>query len=160
MLGAGEAAFQLGRYRTAQNYLHGAADATPPQTAAKPLLDTANLILDSDPYRRGISEAERNRRIIAAFAIAGKRLDRCALARGIDLNGKPSSGDLASLKAEWSALQPKLPYINRRLETNMPDQAMDLIFQIEQLADKECGPAEGADLALLLISRDRAGVDR
>ncbi len=160
MLGAGQAAFQLGRYRTAQTFLHSAAADATAESTAKPLLDTANLILASDPYRRGISDAERNRRIRSAFDFAGERLNKCVLSRGVDLNGTPSANDLASLKAEWTAMKPKLRYMNRQFESDLPDQAMDLVFRIEQQTEKDCGPPEGADLALLLISRDRAGVDR
>jgi tetratricopeptide (TPR) repeat protein len=160
LLGAGQAAFQLGRYRTAHNYLQAAVNASPPQPQAKALLQTANLILGSDPFRRGISDAERNRRIRGAFNQAGERLDQCALSRGVDLSGTPASSGLAALKSQWLAMKPKLAHMSRQVESDLPDAIMDLVFQIEQQTQKECGSPEGLDQALLLISRDRAGVDR
>ncbi len=161
LFGAGQAAFQLGRYRTAQNYLQSAANASPPEPRAKPQLQTASLVLQSDPFRRGISDAERNRRIRAAFERAGGRLDKCALTNGgVSADLTPVSPELASLKSQWSEMKPKLRTMNRQTESDLPDAIMDLVFQIEQQTQKNCGGAEGEDLALLLISHDRAGVDR
>jgi hypothetical protein len=42
----------------------------------------------------------------------------------------------------------------------MPDTLMDLVSQIEQQTVQQCGQPTGADLALLLIARDRDGVDQ
>jgi tetratricopeptide (TPR) repeat protein len=159
LFGAGQAAFQLGRYRTAQSYLQSAAEASEPRAQVQ--LQTANLVLQSDPFRRGISDAERNRRIRLAFERAGERLDKCRLTNGggnTDLT--PVSSGLASLKSEWVNMRPKLKTMNRQTESDLPDTLMDLVFQIEQQTDRACGTPEGIDLALLLISRDRAGVDR
>jgi tetratricopeptide (TPR) repeat protein len=160
LMGAGQAAFQLGRYRTAQKYLQGATNASPPEPAAAPLLQTANLVLSSDPFHRGISDAERNRRIEAAFTRAGARLEECARSRGVDLDGLPSSDSLASLRSQWMAMKPQLNQLGRKVESDLPDAFMDLVFQIEQETQKQCGSPNSADLALLLISRDRDGVDR
>jgi tetratricopeptide (TPR) repeat protein len=160
LFGAGQAAFQLGRYRTAHTYLLSAVNASPPHPQAKPLLQTANLVLGADPFRRGISDAERNRRIREAFNRAGERLDNCGLSRGVNLSSAQANSDLAALKSQWLAMKPKLSHMSRQMESDLPDVMMDLVFQIEQQTQKECGSPEGLDQALLLISRDRAGVDR
>jgi tetratricopeptide (TPR) repeat protein len=164
LLGAGEAAFELGQYRTAHKYLQAAVNGSPSDAHARQLLETASLILASDPYRHGISDAERNRRIEAAFNQAGQRLDFCAQKSGIDLSGDRSgttaSADLASLKSQWLQMKPRLRHMNRQPESDLPNAAMDMVSQIEQRTAKQCGNPEGLDLALLLISRDQAGVDR
>jgi tetratricopeptide (TPR) repeat protein len=158
--GAGEAAFQLGRYRTAQKYLQAAANSTTADPTVASMLETTNLILSSDPFHRGISDAERNRRIRAAFNVAGARLDQCARLRGLELNGSPSSSGLAALQAQYLTMKPQVNQMGRSVESDLPDTLMDLVFQIEQETQKECGNAQGTDLALLLIARDRDGVDR
>lgn len=81
MAGAGEAAFHLGKYRTAERYLRMALNAKPDPNTRK-LLDTASMILATDPFVRRISDAERNRRIKDAWALAGQRLQACAESRG------------------------------------------------------------------------------
>jgi tetratricopeptide (TPR) repeat protein len=159
LMGAGQAAFQLGRYRSAQKYLQAVANSVEGQEGVS-MLQTTNLVLASDPFLRGISDAERNRRIQAAFTHAGARLDQCIRSQGIDLSGQPSSNSLASLQTQWMTMKPQLSQMSRQSESDLPDTIMDLVFQIEQEAQKRCGNAEGADLALLLIARDRDGVNR
>ena len=67
LLGAGQASFQLGRFRTAQRYLQAAVRADPENASAQRLLETAGQVLESDPSAPRISDAERNRRLRAAF---------------------------------------------------------------------------------------------
>jgi tetratricopeptide (TPR) repeat protein len=160
LTGAGEAAFQLGRYRTAQKYLQASVNSAAADPTLASMLDTTNLILSSDPFHRGISDAERNRRIQAAYIRAGARLDECGRLRGVDLNGLPSSSTLAALQAQYSTMKPLVNQMGRSAESDLPDTLMDLVFQIELETQKECGNAQGMDLALLLIARDRDGVDR
>jgi hypothetical protein len=45
-------------------------------------------------------------------------------------------------------------------ETDLPDAIMDLVFKIEQQTAVQCGEPQGADLALLLISRNRDSADQ
>ena len=42
----------------------------------------------------------------------------------------------------------------------MLDTVMDLVYEIEQQTLATCGSPEGLDHALLLLSQDRAGVER
>jgi hypothetical protein len=64
---------------------------------------------------------------------------------------------LASLKTQWSALQPK---VQRSADPDLLDSAMDLVFQIEQQTSNACGTPAGTDQALLLLSQNPAGVVR
>ncbi|MBZ5597335.1 MAG: tetratricopeptide repeat protein [Acidobacteriia bacterium] len=160
LAGAGGAAFRLGRYRTAEGYLQNAVKADPQDAQAKQLLQTSSLILQADPFGRRVSNSERNRRIRMAFEQAGKRLDSCASAQGIDLSAQSTAPGLPSLKASWSAMKPRLAQLNAPREADTPDAATDLAFRIEQQTETICGPPSGLDQALLLLSQDRAGAER
>jgi tetratricopeptide (TPR) repeat protein len=164
VLGAGQAAFQLGRFRTAQGYLQAAVRADPQNVSAQRLLATAGQVLDSDPSAPHVSDAERDRRVRAAFLQAGGRLDSCAQSRGIDLNEQSSSGDLPHLKAMWSEMKPKLtklsgPHSASR-DQQLPEELMKLVYSIERETELVCGSADGPDKALLLLAQDHAGVEQ
>ena len=166
--GAGEAAFHLGRYRTAEKYLQEAAGRQPGNSELRTQLQTAKLILETNPFLRRISDAERNRRIRSAFDHAGDRLKSCAQSKNIDLSAsgaynnavQNSAPDLPSLWARWQASRPQLAHLNNPDNTDLPDTLMDLIVQIEQQTAQQCGEPSGIDLALLLSSRDRESVDQ
>jgi len=172
LTGAGEAASHAGRYGTAERYLQLAVNAKPQDATLRYLLSSANLILETDPFVRRISDAERNRRIAAAFAKAGERLSSCAKQRGVDLSGaanrsvssslspSPTPPALAALESRWLATRRDLPRLRSAGETDLPEVIMDLVFQIEQQTAEDCGEPQGADQALLLISRDRETADR
>ncbi len=164
LLGAAQASFQLGRFRTAQGYLQEAVRADPQNVSANRLLETAGRVLELDPFAPRISDAERNRRLLAAFLSAGDRLDGCAQSRGIDLSGQSSSDDLPRLKARWLEMKPKLSSLSGphsdSPDQHLPDELMNLAYSIEQQTELVCGTPEGADQALLLLSQDHAGVER
>jgi tetratricopeptide (TPR) repeat protein len=168
LAGAGEAAFQIGRYRTAVRYLEESAKENPDDPHTRQRLQTATLVLETDPFLRRISDAERNRRITRAFAQAGDRLRSCAQAKGIDLNtaadnsgsGLALNSDLPSLWKRWQEARPDLRRLSAPSNADLPDTLMDIVFRIEQQTALACGEPEGVDLALLLISRDREAVDR
>ena len=72
--GAGEAAYRSGNYVTAQRYLQPVVNANPQDANSRQLLETAELVLRTNPFHSHISDAERNRRIVAAFSQAETRL--------------------------------------------------------------------------------------
>jgi tetratricopeptide (TPR) repeat protein len=157
LAGAGEAAYSSGNYVTAQRYLQAAVNANPQDADSRHLLASADLILRTNPFHSHISDAERNRRIAAAFAQAETRLTECIQLKGVDLNAKTISeaSPLSSLQARWTATKPDLARLRSPAETDLPDTIMDLVFQIEQQAAIACGPPQDLDLALLLISQKR-----
>ncbi len=174
LAGAGEAAFHLGLYRQAQRYLESAVRENPHDASSAQFLQTASLVLQWNPFARGIGRTERNRRGVAAFSQAGRRLQNCAQAKGVSLpqagqpnpvpqagppNPAPKSG-LQQLYTRWLELKPKMTERNLRRDSDLLDSAMDLVFDIEQQADQECGAPTGSDLALLLISREVEGGGR
>jgi tetratricopeptide (TPR) repeat protein len=165
LAGAGNVAYSAGHYRTAQRYLQDAVKANPQDTDSRNRLASASMILEADPFVRRISDAERNRRIKAAFTAAGQRLTACAQQKGVNLTESnidlsASSSPLATLQSRWLATQRDLPRLTSAGETDLPDAIMDLVFQIEQEAANECGEPQGIDEALLLISHNREAADQ
>jgi tetratricopeptide (TPR) repeat protein len=162
LAGAGDAAFHLGQYRGAQNYLQAAVRQNPKDTASSETLQVCNLVLQSDPFARRISNRERNRRIRNAFEQAGKRLASCAVAAAPNQSAPALPADLAPLKTQWQEVKPKLARLNAPEEADLPDTVMDLVAQIEQQSGKEkvCGPPSVLDRALLLLAQDHDGGSR
>jgi tetratricopeptide (TPR) repeat protein len=157
LAGAGVAAYRSGKYATAQRYLRTAVTANPQDANARELLMTTGLILRANPFQSHISDAERNRRITAAFAQAGERLAECAQQTGIDLKvpATVTASPLSSLQSRWMTAKPNLARLRFPAETDLPDSIMDVVFQVEQQTSAVCGPPQGLDLALLLISQKR-----
>ncbi len=173
LAGAGEAAYRAGHYRTSLRYLQEAVEANPQDSHSRQLVEYATLVLRTDPFVRRISDAEHVRRLTSAFLHAGDRLKSCARAKGVNLeNASANSGTslsasisspseaLASLAQRWSALKPALRRLRAPGEDDLPDAIMDLVFQIEQQTANDCGEPQGADQALLLLSRNREGADQ
>jgi tetratricopeptide (TPR) repeat protein len=162
LAGAGETAYRLGNYALAQRYLQLAVNANPQAESnnaeARQLLATTELVLRNNPFHTHLSDNERNRRITEAFNRAGKRLSECAQQAGVDLSSGGSSAPsspLSKLQSLWIATKPDLARLRSSAETDLPDTIMDVVFQIEQQTAAICGPPQGLDLALLLISQKR-----
>ncbi len=169
LAGAGEAAYRSGDYAAAHRYLQQAVNANPPDSDSRQLLETTELILRNNPFVSHISDAERNRRIAAAFAQAETRLTECARQTGVDLTpaaspaaasnsaSVPASAPspLVALQSVWTEAKPDLARLRSPAETDLPDAIMDVVSQIEQQTAATCGQPQGLDLALLLISQKR-----
>jgi tetratricopeptide (TPR) repeat protein len=178
MSGAGRAAFHLGKYRTAEKYLRLEVNSHPEDSNSRTLLESANLILETDPFVRRISDAERNRRIEEAWGEAGERLRICTQTKGEMpasspqnssakrpaapplANSPPAPDSLAALQGEWDEMKSEIPRLRSSGETDLPDAIMDLVFKIEQETAAQCGDPQGTDLALLLTSRNRDAADQ
>ncbi len=157
LAGAGAAAYRMGNYTLAQRYLRNALAVNLEDRDSRQLLETAELVLRSNPFRSYISDAERNRRIAADFARAETRLTACAAQAGVSLDatGSSSPSPLLRLQAQWNAVKPDLRQLQSSTETDLPDTIMDVVFQIERRTATMCGRPQGVDLALLLISEQR-----
>jgi tetratricopeptide (TPR) repeat protein len=170
--GAAETAFQLGRYTTAEKYLQKAVELYPKNDPLRQQLESATLVLATDPFLHHLSDAERNRRLVSAVTHAGERLKTCAHQLQIALptpapaneppalSPAPSTGDLPDLWIRWNAIRRDLRQLNTASSADLPDMLMDLVTQIEQQTAQRCGQPTGTDLALLLISRDREAADQ
>ena len=156
LAGAGQAAFELGRYPLAQHYLQAAVAANPNDKQSLQLLMTAEMVLQMDPFRRQISTAARNRIVVEAFDIAGQRLTNCALPKSAT-PAPASSQPILSLSDQWASLKPRITEQNLERNPDLVESAMDLVFQIERQTSVVCGTPSGPDLALLLIAKLHEG---
>ena len=154
LAGAGSAAFQLGRYPLAKQYLERAARENPHDEASAQQLQMAETVLRMDPFQPQISTADRNKNVVAAFAAAGQRLNACPLPRR-DTFG--ATGSAPSLNDEWSNLKPQITEAGLRRNPDLAQRAMDLVFRIERQTSNVCGTPTGNDLALLLIAKLHEG---
>lgn len=155
LAGAGYAAFQMASYSQAQHYLQIAVAENPTDKASANLLQTTDLVLHMDPYRRPISGEERNRIVKQAFDIAGQRLKTCALPKSAPA---PGGGPPENLSDEWAAAKPKITETRLRGNPDLVDSTMDLVFRIERQTSVFCGTPTGEDLALVLIAKLHEGM--
>lgn len=154
MAAAGYAAFQFGRYPLAQHYLEGAVAADPKDAQSSQLLQTTEAVLRMDPFRPQISTIDREKTVMSAFAVAGKRLTSCPIPNS---GTAGPSGTAASLVDEWNALKPQVNLSGLRRDPDLANTAMDLAFRIEHQARIVCGQPVGEDLALSLIAKLHEG---
>lgn len=91
--GAGEAAFQLARFPEASQYLERAVRGGRHEARAEELLATSRLVLEWNPYAKGLSAKQRAVRMVQAFRQASRRLGQCAAERGL----APASGPTPEL---------------------------------------------------------------
>ena len=153
LAGAGLAAFRLGRYSLAQRYLQNAISIDPTDSESASRLNTAELVLRMDPFRRQIGAAARNRVVIESFAIAHRRLISCS--------PQGESSDAVATKQElldaWNRMKPRITTSGLRRDPDLAEGAMDLVFRIERETSGMCGTPTGEDAALLLLSKLHEG---
>jgi len=154
LAGAGNAAFQLGRFSVAQQYLQSAIRVNVNDTESAQRLEITEMVLRMDPFRSQISTPDRNKNVVDAFAAAGQRLNTCPLPSR-DTFG--TTGSAPSLKDEWIGLKPQITDAGLRRKPDLAQSAMDLVFRIERQTSSVCGPPTGPDLALLLIAKLHEG---
>jgi len=160
LAGAGRAAYELAAYPSAKHYLQGAVAANPDDSASADLLKTVSLVLETDPFRRQLSASQRDRAVIDAFNAAGERLKDCPLP--VTTTAQRSSTPTAEppLDARWKAMKPQVTLQRLRHDPDFVNDAMDLVFTIEQQTSAQCGAPTGKDLALLLVSKLHEGSER
>src|ERR1700728_2712780 len=110
LAGGGETAYRSANYALAQRYLRLAVNANPEDANPRQLLASTDLVLGTNPFHSHISDAERNRRITAAFAQAEDRLTHCAEQIHVDLKAaaNPPPATLPGLQSRWLATRPDL----------------------------------------------------
>jgi tetratricopeptide (TPR) repeat protein/predicted nucleic acid-binding Zn ribbon protein len=155
--GAGEASFEMGHYSDARRYLARAArlGALSPHSRAR--LETATLIVESDPLAPRLSGQERMHRTLQAFTQSMERLNRCAAARGVSFENNQQQSDLQKEHTLALALRPKVRERNLARDPDLLMKVTDLVYEIEKVTERECGEPQGLDLALLLLSRVQQG---
>jgi Flp pilus assembly protein TadD len=151
LAGAGQAAFQLGDYVAARNYLSRSAADT---DEARNTREVVDLVLSRDPLAGRLGSAERRRRLVAGVSYAQQRLDSCLARPG----GQPIGDELA-LQSDAQAFQ---DYVKASaiLEQDTVETGVDLVDRIERLVGRRCGPPTTLDQALVLIGRQHGAETR
>jgi tetratricopeptide (TPR) repeat protein len=179
LAGAGRAAFELGRYPEAEQYLGGAVAENATDSESAQLRQTASLVLQMDPFRRQVSASKRTRMVTDAFATAGARLKSCSAGTEprTPAAADPEAAGIAALAARWDALQPRISVRGLTESPDLVEAAMDLVFTIEREtqeretqerqsrerqsnegpASANCGPPTEKDQALFLIAKLHGG---
>jgi len=173
LAGAGLAAFELGRYPQAQQYLQAAVAASPADGASAARLAIAELVLRLDLYRQQIPAAQRNQIAMEAFAAAGLRLNSCLASSGSAASAAPPqnlaqagvgggargfniaapASPLQELAQQWTKLKPQITARGLRRDPDLVNAAMKLSFTIERQSSGLCAAPSGIDTALLLIAK-------
>jgi Flp pilus assembly protein TadD len=162
---AGIAAFHLGWFRTAIHFLGLASKAGDHDETLRNMLDTASLVVASNPRARGLSIPERTGRVQNDFQVAKQRLQDCRKVHGESgaAAGAAVQGDSNSLD-EFSTQLADISRLVRRVgalaDPNNRDEVMDFVFGVEEQTKTVCGAPVGRDLALLLLGRSQEAAER
>jgi len=155
VLGAGEAAFRIGDDPAAQTYLSNSLRLDESNAAAKNLLAVIQAVSLLNPYQRGISDSEKAKRALRAFAVAGNRLHSCATG--------PGSSAAASMEPFLERGKQLKAMANARFLIQHPeeiDTLLDFSASAEKRAQSSCGEPTPDDSALLAIARRRETEER
>ena len=161
LLGAGRSAFELGDYAAAARCLDQAAALAPMDPHDEDLLRTSQLVVESDPFRQGLSLHERATRAWAAFEIAGERLKTCpslstSIASDSSTDATVPPSPFQADYAKWKGLQSSESVRKLIHDPDLIEPVMALVFQIESDTEKDCGPPTANDEALRLIGHSRS----
>lgn len=169
--GAGTADFDMADYPGAEHYLRRALAGHPGDRDAAARLEITEQILRMDPFRSDLSEEQQITAAMAAFSVAGARLQACPAAAGttsaVDAppaaavpagaKQEPAAAAPLSLNDAWTRMKPLVTERGLRRDPDRVNQAMDLVFAIERQANGKCGAGTPSDAALLLIEKLHEG---
>lgn len=160
--GAGQAEYFQDHFREARGYLEQAVRAKPDDAQHAAMLQQANLVLAADPFDPRLKTEERNRRVIGAFNQALSRFGACGfpVAGATAPNPQPANGALAPLYQEALNLKPQVRAAILRSDPDLVNQIMDLVFQIEQTSEHQCGLPDPMDRALLSLAGQRRSSEK
>jgi tetratricopeptide (TPR) repeat protein len=151
--GAGDAAFQLTDYKTAERYLSRAVELNKSATRAAQLLVVTGLIQSSDPLAAHLSRPEQVRRLTAALDQSVRRLQQCS-----DSSHAGAAQDL--LRSQAVTMLATITPENLREDPELLASGADLVFRIEETSGQACGKPGDLDEALLLAGRKHGASER
>jgi tetratricopeptide (TPR) repeat protein len=140
LAGAGRTAYELAQYPAAQRYLQAAVAADSNDAQSAEMLKTTEMVLAMDPFRPGVSSAQRSRIVMRAFEAAGERLKACGRADD-----------------QWTKMKPQISESRLRGNSDLEAAAMEVVFNVERQTSASCGAPAGQDLALLLVGKVHEG---
>ncbi len=157
--GAGQAAFSLGMYRIAAEYLNRelaspevASLSAGAQAADRNMLATTNRVLLLYPAA-DLPARARARRILADKNLALARLTGCA--------ASPSaSPKLAPLVSRWSQLPTHITLDRLEQQPDLNQTILQLVYDTEKITAQVCGAPIGDDAILLRIATNPGAVEQ
>jgi tetratricopeptide (TPR) repeat protein len=183
-LGKGLSQMALAQYNEAEHAFERAAQRDPKSDEAREQLELAREVLRIDPALRGLSVAERSRRVAEAFDAALKRLMGCAAQQGFSLASQPGttaqsdnrSATAAPTPAKTappviaapsglqllytSGLQKQASATEAALRKN-PDAiepTMQYVFEVERTTAPTCPAMDVIDQALLTLAQHESEI--
>ncbi len=153
---AGRVAFENGDYLKAETYL-SKSDRENPSAGIHASLVLVRDILGNDPLLAGLSDEEQTRRTWRDFELGLERLRNCSGngTAGSSLGQSPS--DLQLLNKDAQDLQKRVNLRSLGKNPEMRNEAMQLVYRIEDATSQICGPATSLDRALTLIEKRHEG---
>ncbi len=152
--GAGITAFHLGDYAGARRFLQLAVEAGNRDAETARMLAVAQDVLDMDPFARRLTPDERVDRVRAAFAHATASFGACVPA--LEGAGQAVLDEATAIHTRFARIAPLLGGRHAR-DAQLQQDAMDLVFDTEELVTARCGTRDAADTALLALARSRRG---
>ena len=156
LAGAGRAAFAIGDYSQAEQYLGRAKAGGSSDQIAMQELDMCELIRSNDPLDHKAPWQTRAERAIGAVAQSSKRLEACAIQIASKSGAAPADVEQALQRLDGAERDATLKKLRQD-----PDLLLIVAreaFAGEVLAAKYCGPTQGIDEALLLIGHSHPEV--
>jgi tetratricopeptide (TPR) repeat protein len=147
--GLATAEFDLGRYAAARLHFAAVLQREPEDQAAATMERIADTVLALDPNAR-VAGPERRARVIRDFQIASARLQQC---KAVTLGTwTPMTATLQALAARQAMLSARVTDRNLRDDPDLAQNALELVFSVEEEAQSLCGPLSAQDDALLRIA--------
>jgi tetratricopeptide (TPR) repeat protein len=160
LVGAGTAAFNLGLYPAARDYLTKLPPDRRAQSDVATMLSVSHDVLAADPYLSGLSARERGARAANAVATATARAQSCLQSNPHGAPNGPVAHASAQLQQNAAQFDRMQKDWNERNLASFPDRlddAMSLAFATESAAATACGEPQGKDRLLWLLGRIRVG---
>lgn len=160
LLGASRAAYALGRYQQAKEFLertlnHPGFEKEPSDLQAqyRDMLSDADHILLLYPDSE-LSFHARAERILNARKIAQERLATCLSTK------TPVPSELQTLSGEWQQLPAALHLLQLEQNPELEQTIMQLVYQTEQITSQQCGAPTGNDALLLKIAQAPEAIEQ
>jgi tetratricopeptide (TPR) repeat protein len=160
LAGAATAAFQLGQYLQARNYLGRLPREKIEDPELARMYEVSRRIVSLNPFAPGLSVDEKAKRTAEALAVAQARAFACERQSGNAPSGTSPTSALASALTTSNQNSADWTERNLRKYPERIEPAMSAVFEMENAATDRCGEQQGADYALWLIGRSRSGNTR
>ena len=167
-LGKGQASLALASYAEAEHAISNALEHDAKLEDARRQLELVRELLRLDSALRGLSLADRSRRVAEAFQVAFQRLNHCAAEQGYRFadhnpapqppngNGATPAAAPAPLQSLYATGMQKQPVATERALRKDPDAlepTMQYVFAVERATAPLCPQMEVADRALLTLAQ-------